>query len=61
SFYGLYGGFLFLGIFLGTLFIMATILIMYYKQVSEGYDDKERYNIMQKVGMSIPVMKLFKN
>lgn len=51
GFYGMYGGYLFLGIFLGTLFIMATILIMYYKQVSEGYDDKERYSIMKKVGM----------
>lgn len=51
GFYGMYGGYFFLGIFLGTLFIMATILIMYYKQVSEGYDDKERYSIMKKVGM----------
>lgn len=52
DFYGTYGGFLFLGIFLGTLFIMATVLIIYYKQISEGYDDKERFEIMQKVGMS---------
>jgi len=52
EFYGLYGGFFFLGVFLGTLFIMATVLIIYYKQISEGYDDKERFNIMQKVGMS---------
>ncbi|MGL5152483.1 MAG: FtsX-like permease family protein [Clostridium sp.] len=52
EFYSLYGGFFFLGMFLGLLFIMATVLIMYYKQLSEGYDDKERYNIMQKVGMS---------
>jgi putative ABC transport system permease protein len=48
----MYGGFLFLGSFLGLLFIMATVLIMYYKQVSEGYEDKERFAIMQKVGMS---------
>lgn len=48
----LYGGFLFIGIFLGSLFIMATILIMYYKQMSEGHDDKSRFEIMQKVGMS---------
>lgn len=47
-----YGGFLFLGIFLGTLFLMATVLIIYYKQVSEGYDDRERFVIMQQVGMS---------
>ncbi len=52
DFYTIYGGFLFLGIFLGTLFLMATVLIIYYKQVSEGYDDKERFEIMQKVGMS---------
>lgn len=48
----MYGGFLFLGIFLGFLFIMATVLIIYYKQISEGYEDKERFSIMQKVGMS---------
>jgi len=51
-FYSLYGGFLFLGLFLGTLFMMATALIIYYKQISEGYDDRERFQIMQKVGMS---------
>lgn len=50
--YALDGGFLFLGIFLGFLFLIATVLIIYYKQISEGYDDRERYNIMQKVGMS---------
>ncbi|MEF2888606.1 MAG: FtsX-like permease family protein [Turicibacter sanguinis] len=47
-----YGGLFFLGVFLGTLFLMATVLIIYYKQVSEGYDDKERFEIMQRVGMS---------
>lgn len=52
SFTGLYGGFFFIGIFLGALFIMATVLIIYYKQISEGFDDKERFEIMQKVGMS---------
>ncbi len=52
SFYSIYGGLFFLGLFLGTLFIMATVLIMYYKQISEGYDDKERFAIMQKVGLS---------
>ena len=50
--YGLAGGFLFLGIFLGTLFLMATVLIIYYKQISEGYEDKARFEIMQKVGLS---------
>ena len=52
SFYMLYGGLFFIGIYLGLLFLMATVLIIYYKQISEGYDDKERYQIMQKVGMS---------
>lgn len=52
DFYFLYGGLLFIGIYLGALFLMATVLIMYYKQISEGYDDRERYQIMQKVGMS---------
>lgn len=52
SFYELYGGLFFIGIYLGSMFIMATLLIIYYKQISEGYDDRERYRIMQKVGMS---------
>lgn len=52
NFYNFYGGFLFIGIFLGIIFLMATVLIIYYKQISEGYDDRERYQIMQKVGMS---------
>lgn len=52
SFYELYGGLFFIGIYLGSMFIMATVLIIYYKQISEGYDDWERYQIMQKVGMS---------
>ena len=52
SFYSLYGGLLFLGLFLGLLFIMATVLIIYYKQIIEGYEDKERFEIMQKVGMT---------
>lgn len=48
----IFGGFLFLGIFLGFVFLMATTMIIYYKQVSEGYEDKARFEIMQKVGMS---------
>lgn len=52
SFYELYGGLFFIRIYLGSMFIMATVLIIYYKQISEGYDDRERYQIMQKVGMS---------
>ena len=47
----LYAGILFIGIFLSFLFIMATILIMYYKQITEGYEDKDRFEIMQKVGL----------
>ena len=50
--YGLYGGFLFLGILLGLLFLMATVLIIYYKQIIEGYDDRSRFQIMRQVGMS---------
>ena len=52
EFFELYGGLFFLGLFLGTIFIMATVLIMYYKQISEGFEDKERFRIMSKVGMS---------
>ena len=52
SFLMLSGAFLFLGIFLGVVFLMATVMIIYYKQISEGYEDKERFEIMQKVGMS---------
>ena len=48
----MYGGFLFLGIFLGVLFLTATVLIIYYKQISEGYEDRRRFAIMQQVGMS---------
>lgn len=52
NFLDLYGGLFFLGLFLGTLFIMAAVLIIYYKQISEGYDDKKRFEIMQNVGLS---------
>lgn len=52
DFYAQNGAFLFLGIFLGTLFLMVTVLIIFYKQISEGYDDRERFQIMEKVGMS---------
>ena len=51
SFYDLYGAMFFIGIYLGVLFLIAAVLIIYYKQISEGYDDKERFQIMQKVGM----------
>ncbi|MDO4313114.1 MAG: ABC transporter permease [Eubacteriales bacterium] len=52
DFLNIYGGLFFLGIFLGALFIMATVMIIYYKQISEGYEDRERFAIMQKVGMT---------
>lgn len=52
SFYALYGGLFFLGILLGVVFVFAAVLIMYYKQVSEGYEDQSRFEIMQKVGMT---------
>ncbi len=52
SFYVLYGSLFFTGTFLGLLFLMATALIIYYKQISEGYEDKERFRILKQVGMS---------
>lgn len=52
NFYGLNGGLLFVGLLLGSVFLMGTALIIYYKQISEGYEDRERFQIMRKVGMS---------
>ncbi len=52
DFYGTYGGFLYLGILLSIVFLFATVLIIYYKQISEGYEDQSRFEIMQKVGMT---------
>ena len=52
DFMALYGGLFFLGLFLGILFLLGTALIIYYKQVSEGYEDARRFTIMQQVGMS---------
>lgn len=51
NFFALYGSLFFIGLYLGIMFLVATVLIIYYKQISEGYDDRERYQIMQKVGM----------
>lgn len=51
NFFSLYGSLFFIGLYLGFMFLIATVLIIYYKQISEGYDDRERYQIMQKVGM----------
>ena len=52
GFYARYGGMFFLGILLGFVFITAAVLIIYYKQVCEGYEDQSRFEIMQKVGMT---------
>ena len=52
NFYLLYAGLFFLGIFLGTMFLIVTVMIIFYKQITEGYDDRERYQILEKVGMS---------
>ena len=52
SYYAGNGSLLFIGIFLGSLFLMGTAMIIYYKQISEGYEDQNRFEIMQKVGLS---------
>lgn len=52
SYYADNGFLLFIGIFLGSLFLMGTAMIIYYKQISEGYEDQKRFEIMQKVGLS---------
>lgn len=51
DYYAVNGGFFFLSLFLGLLFIMAAVLIIYYKQISEGYEDRDRYRTMQRVGL----------
>ena len=52
TFNSIYGGIIFIGAILGILFIMSTAMIIYYKQISEGYEDKARFDIMQKVGLT---------
>ena len=52
DFYGLYGGIFFLGALLGLVFILGTVLIVYYKQITEGYEDQARFTILKKVGMT---------
>lgn len=52
DYYALYGGLFYLGIILSIVFIFAAVLIIYYKQISEGYEDQSRFDIMQKVGMT---------
>lgn len=49
--YGMYGGLLFLGAFFAILFLVVTVLMIYFKQITEGYEDKERFGILQQVGM----------
>lgn len=58
TFLSVNGSFFFLGLFLGLMFLMVTVLIIYYKQISEGYEDKERFAIMEKVGMSSKEVKV---
>ncbi len=57
DFWSSLGGFFFIGLFLGSLFLMAAVLIVYYKQVSEGYEDAKSFLILQQVGMSQPEVK----
>lgn len=52
TFYGLYAGLFFIGILLSIVFLFAAVLIIYYKQISEGYEDQKRFEVMQKVGMT---------
>lgn len=52
EFYGLYGGLFFIGILLSIVFLFAAVLIIYYKQISEGYEDASRFATMRKVGMT---------
>ena len=52
DFYGMYGSLFFIGILLSIVFLFAAVLIIYYKQISEGYEDAKRFDIMQKVGMT---------
>lgn len=55
--YATYGGFLFIGVFLGLVFLLAAALIIYFKQVTEGYQDHDRFVILQKVGMDAQEVK----
>ena len=61
AFYSIYGGIFFVGMFLAALFLMATVMIIYYKQMSEGYEDQKRFQILSNVGLTIrtQVMLLF--
>ena len=48
---GVIGTLLFIGIFLSTIFLLGTVLVIYYKQISEGYEDREGFIVLQKVGL----------
>lgn len=50
--YEVNGGFLFLGVLIGIIFLTGTVLITYYKRISEGFEDREKYQIMKKLGLS---------
>ena len=52
AFYGLYGGLFFIGVLLSAVFLFAAVLIIYYKQISEGFEDQKRFAVMRKVGMT---------
>lgn len=52
DYFSIFGGLFFIGIILSMVFIVAAVLIIYYKQISEGYEDRARFEIMQKVGMT---------
>ena len=52
DFYGIFGGIFFLGIILSALFLVATVLIIYFKQIAEGYEDESRFAVMKKIGMT---------
>lgn len=57
DFYETFGGLFFIGIVLSLVFMTATVLIIYYKQISEGYEDRPRFDIMQKIGMTLTDIK----
>ena len=52
DFYSMYGSLLFVGLFFVALFLITTVLIIYYKQITEGYEDRQRFRIMRQVGLS---------
>ncbi len=57
DFYGMYGGLLYLGVILSVVFLAAVVLLLYYKQITEGYEDQPRFAIMRNVGMTLPEIR----